>query len=281
MKNTLISWCHHTVNFWWGCAKVSLGCKYCYALEIARRFHPEVDWTPGGKRWIRADKAGDELHARAREAHKRGVRERVFINSMSDTFEDGGLELEKARQILFTRCWEVGYALDLLILTKRPENILPMVPRSWTTGGWPPWVWIGTSVESDDQRRRIWDLLWVRAKVLFLSCEPLLGALDLTTVPDGSNGAQFSCLSGRYTYWEPQNSLPPIPWPNRISWVIVGGESGPRARTMSPEWAQSLRSQCKDAGVAFWMKQLGGWPDKRHQLSQFPEDLRVRELPCV
>jgi len=123
-------------------------------------------------------------------------------------------------------------ALDWLLLTKRPENILQMVPQSWLTGQWPGHVWIGTSVE-DQQRAeaRIPELLQVPARVRFLSLEPLLEPLDLSK-------------------W-----LPPHPMECGIHWVIVGGESGPMHRPMDLAWARKIRDQCKAAGVAFFFKQ--------------------------
>ena len=121
-------------------------------------------------------------------------------------------------------------------------------------------VWIGTSIE--DQATvdsRIPALLNTTARIRFLSCEPLLDQVDLRI--GAFNGLDsFSKIAG-------------------IHWVIAGGESGPGCRPMNVEWARSLRDQCAVAGVPFWMKQLGGYPDKRHELCDLPEDLRIRELP--
>jgi protein gp37 len=131
--------------------------------------------------------------------------------------------------------------LDWMLLTKRPSEINSL-------GAPPEKIWLGTSVE--DQRRadeRIPELLAVPAAVHFLSVEPLLESVQLN-------------LQG-------------------IDWVIVGGESGPRPRPMKVEWARHLKDQCRAAGIAFFMKQLGGYPDKRKKMEQFPEDLRIREFP--
>jgi protein gp37 len=131
--------------------------------------------------------------------------------------------------------------LDWMLLTKRPGLIKSLSAP-------PETVWLGTSVE--DQRRadeRIPELLAVPAAIHFLSVEPLLEPVQLN-------------LQG-------------------IDWVIVGGESGPRPSAMSIEWARAPRDQCASAGIAFFMKQLGGYPDKRKRMDQFPEDLRIREFP--
>lgn len=132
-----------------------------------------------------------------------------------------------------------------LLLTKRPESVIEMI------GGHalPLNVWLGTSVE--DQARadlRIPALLKVTATVRFLSVEPLLESVDLGN------------LTG-------------------IHWVIVGGESGPRCRPFDTAWARSIRDQCRAAGTAYFCKQLGGYPSKRHELLDFPADLRIREMP--
>jgi protein gp37 len=124
--------------------------------------------------------------------------------------------------------------LDWLLLTKRPQNIEKKVP--WAEN-WPGNVWLGTTVE--DQKRaeeRVPILLQFPAKYRFLSCEPLIGQVDL--------GA-----------WTPKRH----PSLHRIDWVIAGGESGPNARVMLPGWARSLRDQCKQAGIPFHFKQWGHW----------------------
>lgn len=129
-------------------------------------------------------------------------------------------------------------------------------------------VWLGVSVE--DQKRadeRIPDLLATPSAVRFLSCEPLLGLVDLRHINHPSiDGACIDATSGFHfsqgpisvpmtdnTYWSPDRGC------HRIDWVIVGGESGPDARPMHPDWARSLRDQCAAAGVPFFFKQWGEW----------------------
>lgn len=139
--------------------------------------------------------------------------------------------------------------LDWLLLTKRPENIANMMPIRWGTDPYlrifddtslmPVNVWVGTSVENQEQaEKRIPYLLAVPAKVRFLSCEPLLGPADLT------DASLYTRIGGAISY---------------LNWVIVGGESGPGARPMHPDWARGLRDQCQANGVPFLFKQWGQW----------------------
>ena len=229
---TGISWCDHTWNPIWGCTKVSPGCQHCYAEAWAKRFGRNV-WGPTAGRYETtttwADPAKWNDHALAA-----GSRERVFCASMSDVFED-----HPAWTAVRPDLWEIVGStpnLDWLLLTKRPQNIIEMVPAAWCTAGhWPRNVWIGTSVESQEYaEQRIPELLKVPAPVRFLSIEPMLGPVDLA------------------------------PWIKRLQWVIVGGESGPGARPMHPDWVRSLRDQCVASGVPFFFKQWGEWyPDRK------------------
>lgn len=166
--------------------------------------------------------------------------------------------------------------LNWLLLTKRPENVIPMIERviriiepdptfdplrDWLAD-WallrkaPGNVWIGTTVE--DQARaveRIPVLLEIPAKVRFLSCEPLLGPVDLRHIHD-ADGNTLDALTGD---WGVEGRGHTGPSKRRVDWVIAGGESGPAARPMHPAWAQSLRDQCRAAGVPFMFKQWGEW----------------------
>src|SRR5579859_1732114 len=224
---TEIQWTDHTFNPWWGCLEVSPGCDHCYARDLARRFGRQV-WGPprssGRMMTSAANWRQPIVWNRAAAAENR--RHRVFCASMADVFEYH-LQLDDAR----SRLWPLIEAtpwLDWQLLTKRPMNILRMIPEHWRSG-LPVNVWIGTSVE--DQARadlRIPHLVRVPAGVHFLSCEPLLGPVDLR------------------------------PWLGDLQWVIAGGESGPHFRSMDPEWARALRDQCQSAGVALFHKQNGG-----------------------
>jgi protein gp37 len=124
-----IGWCHFTVNFWWGCAKVSPACAHCYAEFLSKIWSKgRATWGPNGARWIRTEAALSELRGYARLAKKTGQRFRIFINSMSDTFEDRR-DLDAPRAALFAAALEPEIAewLDLLLLTKRPEHVMNLV----------------------------------------------------------------------------------------------------------------------------------------------------------
>ena len=131
--------------------------------------------------------------------------------------------------------------------------------------GWPGLmdnIWLGTSIENQDTaNKRIPELLNIPAHIRFLSCEPLLGPVSITQSYQWSRGT----LSDNYN--------PPI------HWVICGGESGRGCRPMDLSWARHLKGQCDVSGISFFMKQLGGETDKRHDIEDLPEDLRVREFP--
>jgi protein gp37 len=142
----------------------------------------------------------------------------IFVNSMSDLFHEG-IPVWFIRAV-FNVMEEASWH-TFQILTKRSHRMLEVAPHL----RWPDNVWMGVSVEDQRWTHRIDDLRKVQAKVRFVSCEPLLGPLRLD-------------LGG-------------------IHWVIVGGESGPRARPMKAEWARDIRRQCEETGVAFFFKQWG------------------------
>ena len=272
--DTVIQWAHDTVNFWWGCTKVSTGCAHCYAEAMARRLSGgRASWGPTGTRWLRLSEAASALLRLERRAVKQKMRRRVFINSMSDTFENRR-DLDEARQLLFLLAGCVPH-LDLLLLTKRPENVLTMAPPAWAAGKWPRNVWLGTTVENQEQaEERIPHLLPIPAPVRFLSCEPLVGPVEI---------ADYIHVLGTYF----------------VNWVIAGGESGQRARPCDLDWIRSLREQCALARTPIFIKQLGKRPvDARPaaggaleifklelkdghggDMAEWPADLRVRELP--
>lgn len=239
--------------------KVSPGCTHCYAERLANRFGHSV-WGPDGARRFFDDRHWAEPMAWWRRAVKDGVRRRVFCGSMCDVFED--LPTLYGQRARLFELIEATPDLDWLLLTKRPENIEGMTPEGF--GLWPN-VWLGTSVE--DQRRaneRIPSLLRTRARLRFLSVEPLLESVRLVL----TNTSRFIDTDGATALTSE--------W---IDWVIVGGESGPGARPMDLEWVRPILRRCRDHRVAFFMKQLGGNPDKRDDPAGWSEDLRVQEFP--
>lgn len=217
MKDSKIEWTDHTFNPWWGCVKVSPGCAHCYAETFSKRTGNAV-WGEESPRRFFGDKHWNEPRKWNAAAEAEGQRKRVFCASMADVFEDRA-DLVPHRARLCALIGETPW-LDWLLLTKRPQNISRLMPAL------PVNVWIGTSAE--DQQR--WDerlpiLMATLATVRFVSAEPLLGPITM-------NGM-------------------------RPDWLIVGGESGGKARPMARAWVESLRDQC-DERTAFFFKQWGG-----------------------
>lgn len=260
-ENSKIQWTDHTFNPWWGCVKVSPGCANCYAEGFAKRTGNKVWGSDAPRRFFGEKHWAEPLKWNA-AAEKEGVRKRVFCASMADVFEDRP-DLEEHRFRLFELIDSTQW-LDWLLLTKRPENVEPLMAmitngnfgEIWNFRDHLPNVWLGTTVENQDQaEKRIPELDAIPATVRFLSCEPLLGPVNLSML--------HGCVA----------------MPECIDWVICGGESGPQARPMELEWARRLYADCFLSGVPFFMKQLGGNRKHHGDLEDFPEDLRVREFP--
>jgi len=249
-ENSTIEWTDHTANFWWGCMKVSEGCKNCYAETLSERYGKKI-WGAAPREY----KSGiwDEIFIWDKKAGEDGVRRKVFVSSMSD-FLEAHPQVSDWRNRAKTVILNLKN-LDILLLTKRPENAGVFL-SDWYEN-WPSHVWMGVSIENQKMAdERIPELLSIPAKVLFLSVEPMLERIDLTDYREGSAGGP---------YW--------------VDWVICGGESGAGCRPMEIDWARKIYLQCKSSQIPFFMKQLGGHPNKRHQLADFPEDLRAREFP--
>lgn len=248
-ETSAIEWTDATFNPWVGCTKVSPACDHCYAESWAKR-SGQVEW--GGAR-RRTSPANWRVPVKLDKlAASEGRRLRVFCASLADVF-DNQVPGEWRDDL-----WALIRAtpnLDWQLLTKRPQNIVKMLPADWGKGY--PNVWLGTTVENQEEAdRRIPHLLGIPAVVRFLSCEPLLGMLDLTAIADGNSGRRFNCLTGTYCHVD-LNETEPLPWLRTISWVIAGGESGSEARPSHPDWLRELRDQCGEAGVPFLFKQWG------------------------
>lgn len=258
-ENSKIEWTTHTFNPWIGCTRISGGCLHCYAETLMDHRYGKVKWGPQGERIRTSETYWKQPIKWNREAKEQGRRARVFCASLSDVFEfHPGLAV--IRHDLWTLI-EATPNLDWLLLTKRPENVLGMVPFQWQNN-WPRHVWLGTSVE--DQKtadKRIPELLKVPAMTRFLSCEPLLGHVDLRHI-HAEGLVEIDALTGDHGVNRPLQGRSDA----RIHWVIVGGESGPEARPLNPAWATSLRDQCVATGTAFFFKQHGEYI-ARHQLT--------------
>lgn len=289
-ENSKIEWTDHTFNPWTGCTKVSPACDHCYAEGWAKR-SGHVQWGPHGDRRLTSAANWRKPLKWNEEARRLGIRYRVFCASLADVFDNHHSIMQDWRAQL----WALIRAtpnLDWQLLTKRPQNIAKMLPSDWGDG-WPN-VWIGTTVENQvEADRRIPIFLNVPARVRFLSCEPLLGPLELRQIAHGkrmfyplqeltwkqlwkrywpNKGSGISYSDARASYdsdggvWPPDNTRP-----RGIDWVICGGESGRESRPMNINWARHLRDQCKKAGVPFFMKQWGDWsPTSDHEANRVP-----------
>lgn len=301
-ENSAISWTDDTFNPWMGCTKVSAGCTNCYAERDMDHRFGKVKWGPQGTRLRTSEAYWEQPLKWNKQAEQSGTRRRVFCASLADVFEDRP-ELEPWR-IDLLKLIELTPHLDWLLLTKRPENVVPMIELAqdqnsidpsatlasertkpgagigadvWLRRNWH--VRIGTSAE--DQKtanERITELLRIPARVRFLSAEPLLGPISLSDFPTNDQNYPFlNALTGMR--WRPASVTPNItlasydedtyfsqPHPS-IDWVIVGGESGPKARPMHSDWVRILRDQCVVAGVPFHFKQWGEWIETNMAIS--------------
>ncbi|WP_175804987.1 phage Gp37/Gp68 family protein [Burkholderia ambifaria] len=259
-EKTNISWADATFNPWEGCQKVGPGCDHCYAETRNARFAGgnAVNWGPGAPRrrtspanW-RKPIAWEAAHAEFFAAH--GRRQRVFCASLADVF-DNEVDLLWRRDLF--RLIADTANLDWLLLTKRIGNV-PTMLRHIGVERLPENVWLAaTIVNQGEADRDIPKLLAVPARMRFLSMEPLLGPVDLTSVSFTASPGYF----GDALQWHHQPHCSRNERYPAIDWVIVGGESGPGARPMHPDWARSLCDQCATAGVPFLFKQWGEWVD--------------------
>lgn len=228
-----IEWTDSTFNPWEGCTKVGPGCDNCYAENRNARFAggTAINWGPGAPR-RRTSTANWNLPKRWNAQAdafmaQHGRRQRVFCASLADVF-DNAVD-PQWRADLFELI-ERTPNLDWLLLTKRVGNVVPMSMNANWPMPMPRNIWLGASIVNREEMLRDGPKLkQVPARVHFWSCEPLLS--DLGEIP---------------------RELMP-------HWIIAGGESGPGARPMHPDWARSLRDQCEAAGVPFLFKQWGEW----------------------
>lgn len=263
-ENSKIEWTDHTFNPWWGCQKVSEGCKNCYAETLDNRWKGG-HWGPGSDRKPMSESYWHQPLKWNAAAQKAAIRAKAFCASMADVFEDNPM-VSIHRSRLFELIDKTPWLIWQL-LTKRPENINRFIPLHWAFR-FPKNVWIGTSVENQAAaEERIPHLLNVQGAIRFLSCEPLLGPVDFSswTYPKDFIGMEVSNIEETESSTLQQD----------IHWVIAGGESGPHARPMHVEWARSLRDQCQSSGVSFFFKQWGEWVEDRQHGNFIPgKDVR-------
>jgi protein gp37 len=304
-EHSAIEWTGATWNPLLGCTKVSQGCASCYAIQSAwvkqhnpnpkvsdayaglveKRPDGSLNWT--GKVNLLPERLAQPLHwVKPR---------RIFVNSLSDLFHE---QVPDAFIDRVVTVMALASQHTFQVLTKRPARMAAYmqaapdrlrddfaaftaffsdsdIPQaSVNLDTWPlPNVWLGASTEDQATAdERIPHLLRTPASVRFLSCEPLLGPVDLHTVHYGEHA--LDVLQYRYRPWATRQGARDtgmsfgLAGLGRIHWVIAGGESGPNARPMDPDWARSLRDQCQAARVAYFMKQWGEW---------LPGEVRIEE----
>ncbi len=326
-ENSAIAWTTHTFNPWIGCTKVSPGCANCYAESFDKRVgggliteesagvvmkYKALRWGVGRPRTRTSPANWKKPLAWNAKALAAGVRHRVFCSSLADVFDDE-VPREWLRDLF--ALIKATPNLDWLLLTKRPENYDRLDGGfDPETGGvlnvWPRNVWLGVTVENQEQaNRRIPLLLAQDAVVRFLSCEPLLEPVALDFGPFNRVGLLWktcpTCNGSMSVPVEGGGKACPTCFDHQgvvnsgIDWAIIGGESGPKARPFDLSWARSLVRQCREAGVAPFVKQMGDRPCDVSALSphhpmalrlrahhgadpaEWPEDLRVQEFPEV
>lgn len=270
-ENTKIEWARHTFNPWYGCQKVSPACDSCYAEGWAKR-SGLVEWGPHAARRRSSPTAWKQPFKWDKAAKTAGERHSVFGPSLGDIFDN---QVDPSWRRDYFDVIRATPNLIYLLLTKRPQNIIKMCEAA---DGLPPNVGLGTTVE-DQQRADLNVPALLRAKrslsplFAFLSCEPLLGPIDLV---DSDGAYAFGTMTVRLPKRKP-DIHPPITYDSSlghaigslggsiaynndgIDWVIIGGESGGNARPMNPVWARSLRDQCAVSDVPFFFKQWGEW----------------------
>jgi protein gp37 len=222
-----IEWTDHTFNPWIGCAHVSPGCDHCYA-ETQNAFRGWTEWGPHGKRRKTSQanwKTPLRWQADARRFMKEyGRRQRVFCASLADWLDN---KAEREWRDELRDLIDQTPDLDWLLLTKRPQNAVRVVPEGWFGR---PNVWLGVTAEDQIRYRQRWPILArIPAVVRFISYEPAIGPFGPIDIGIGV--------------------LP--------DWIITGGESGPRARIMQPAWAREVLADCERLNIAPFHKQWG------------------------
>ena len=225
-----IEWTDSTWNPVTGCTKVSPGCKNCYAETFAERWRgiPGHPYEQGFDLKLWPERITLPLVWKEPRM--------IFVNSMSDLFHKDVPD-DFIRRVFKVMMEAKRHTFQ--VLTKRSERMTQWVRENFKNTKVPSHIWLGVSVENQDYVQRIPHLQQTPAQVRFLSVEPLLGLINL----------RASILKG-------------------INWVIVGGESGPRARPMDPVWARQIRSQCKKHNVSFFFKQWGAFNSKGERVGK-------------
>jgi len=265
---TKIEWCEESWNPITGCTPVSEGCAHCYARRIAQRFKGRYGYPSD-------DPFQVTFHPdRLDEPLKWKKPRHIFVCSMGDLFHEDVSEYD------ILAVWQKmgefhdpnGQILPVekrpghtyLVLTKRPERALDFLSRRYPEGFARRNVWLGVTAENQQRAdERIPVLLQIPAAKRFVSIEPMLGPVDISYPLNGGpeqNG-----------YGEWYQTFPPL------DWVILGGETGPGARPMHPDWPRKVRDQCREANIPFFFKHWGEW-EHRPLMHSTPWDKRFKRV---
>ena len=233
MSATAIEWTETTWNPVTGCDRISPGCDHCYALRLAGRLKAmgQAKYQRDGDPRTSGPGFGVTCHPAALDEPLRWRKPRlVFVNSMADLFHEDVPDRFIADVFDVMACHGPIARHTFQVLTKRPKRMATVLRRWASEEGYrgAPNVWLGTSIENDRYAFRAGYLRSTPAAVRFLSLEPLLGPL-------------------------------PSLFLGGVDWVIVGGESGPGAWPMHPDWARDIRDRCVAMGIPFFFKQWGAW----------------------
>lgn len=257
MADTKIAWCDKVWNPVTGCTKIAVGCKNCYAERMTKRFwkqwnclapphHFGVKWHP--------DRLDYPLSLRKPQ--------RIFLCSMGDLFHDKvPFEFIDKVMDIINICRQHRFH----ILTKRPERVLGYI-KIIGAFRWHTNIWLGVSISTQDDADRMTPALLQIPGKKFVSYEPALGPIYLTT--EFGNGRGYNPASCIYS-----DNL------NDIDWLIIGCESGPNRRPCKLEWIRSAVGQCKAAGIPPFVKQIEIDGKVEHDMEKFPKDLRVQDYP--
>lgn len=290
MSKTKIEWAEETINPFVGCQKASAGCDNCYALRMAWRLAHNPDPRISGKYKGTVEKVKGKIRWTGRvnedldcmeDLYKGPKGKIIFVGSMGDiTFENLHFDLFAA---IMDKCYSINNERihysdgkkaphQFMFLTKRPERFAALWKQYFNLNDipenrdeWQKWplhddvystFWIGVTAENQEQAdARIPVLLSIPAAKRFVSIEPMLGPVDLDVMPHPHNLGSFSSLTGIHNWGKPHKEKEY----GTLDLVICGGESGPGARPVFPEWVRGVRDQCKTGGVPFFFKQWGQW----------------------
>ena len=274
MGKSKIEWTTYTFNPWTGCSKIGEGCRNCYAETYARRWG--LEWGVNARREVMSEAYWRQPLSWDRSAERHRRIQTVFCGSLCDVFEHAPHSVLNSERTQLWRLIDATPHLYWLLLTKRPVNIPYMTPDSWKA--LPPGnVGFGVSAWNELSAVAMWSTLagmlreaFVRQPSLkFISLEPLLGHVDIQTLCDATDE---------------------VP-----DWIIVGGESGRRARPFDLSWGMEIIETCTRLGVPVFIKQIGtnsvyrgekyivkGKRDyKGGDPSQWPDELQVRQFPQI